>query len=72
MKFPNLKAEMARSSINCSDIAKCTNKEERTVRNWLSGKTEPTLLDVKNIRDTLFKGLTLDYLFADEALAPTV
>lgn len=60
----NLEAEMARKSITNADIAKAIAKDERTVRNKTSGKSQFTFPEVVKIRDTFWPELTLEYLFA--------
>lgn len=62
MNYPNLKAEMARNGITVDDIATEMGVSRRTASNWLNGSTikHSTVLQ---IRDSLFPGLSVEYLF---------
>ncbi|AJA42496.1 XRE family transcriptional regulator (endogenous virus) [Clostridium phage phiCT453A] len=62
--FPNLKAEMARSGIRVNDISKMLGVSEKTARNYLSGRTKISWLDVLTIQAKLFPDLKVGYLFA--------
>lgn len=64
--FPNLRAEMARNGINATDIARVIRKTDKSVRNKLNGMGEFSLDEVVNIRNTLFPGIALDFLFKRE------
>lgn len=68
--YRNLLAEMARKSLSKRDIAKTLNREGRTVRNRFSGKAPFTIPEAFAIRDALFPGVSLEYLFEDYAPAP--
>lgn len=62
----NLLAEMARSGIRVQDIQNLLGCTERTVRNKMDGKTEFSVNEALKIRNALFPGLRVEYLFADE------
>ena len=62
--FPNLKAEMARHEIKVKDISKILCVSEKTIRNYLNGKTKISWLDVLKIQNSLFPDLKVSYLFA--------
>lgn len=61
----NLKAEMARYGIGQSDVQLVLGCSEKTIRNKLSGETQFSFPEARMIRDALFPGLKLEYLFAD-------
>ena len=69
MTFPNLKAEMTRHGITVSELAAVWNTTERTVTNRLNGTTEITFAQCRAARDSLFPGMTIDYLFNTEPIA---
>lgn len=60
----NLRAEMARHSITSSDIAKIIGRSERNVRDKLNGEFQFSIEEAKIIKDQLFPGCSLEYLFA--------
>ena len=62
----NLLAEMARSGIRVQDIQNLLGCTERTVRNKMDGKTEFSVNEAFKIRNALFPGLRIEYLFADK------
>ena len=59
----NLKAEMARNEITAKDIHKVIGKSEKTARAKIEGETPLSLPEAFAIRDQLFPGLSLEYLF---------
>lgn len=61
--FPNIRAEMARSNLLISSMAKKLKLNERTLGNKLSGKTEFTWSEVNRIRTLFFPTCSLEYLF---------
>lgn len=61
--FPNLRAEMTRNGIKVEDIASVLGISEKTARNYLSGRTKISWLDVLAIKEELFPELELEYLF---------
>lgn len=64
MMFRNLRAEMARAgNIDGKTIAKRIGITDRAFYNKMSGRTEFKRKEMQSIRDTFFKGMTLDYLF---------
>ena len=62
----NLLAEMARSGIRVQDIQNLLGCTDRTVRNKMDGKTKFSVNEALKIRNALFPGLRVEYLFADE------
>ncbi len=63
--YKNLEAEMTRNGISKTLLAKKLNLSQKGLYLKLSGETDFTLTEIKKIRN-LFKGLTLEYLFASE------
>ena len=64
----NLIAEMSRSGVRTSDIMSVLNIAERTAQYKVSGKSQFTVCEAFRVRDALFPGLRLEYLFCpDEA-----
>lgn len=66
MEYLNLKAEMARYSVSTSDISASLGISEKSVRNKISGISEFTWSQAKQIQQRFFKGFNKDYLFARE------
>jgi plasmid maintenance system antidote protein VapI len=62
--YKNLAAEMARYDITTKMIADCLGVNERTVRNYLSGRTQISWPDVIKIKNEFFPDLEISYLFA--------
>lgn len=60
----NLCAEMVRFGVGVSDLQRILNCTDRTVRNKLSGVTEFSVNEAFAIRDSLFPGLRIEYLFS--------
>ena len=63
MVYPNLKAEMARQGYTGSDIAKALGIHVSGAYLLLSGKRSLPIRKAMQIRNELFPGMTLDYLF---------
>ena len=63
----NLKAEMARSGIKNSDIAKAIAVNERSIRNKIMGATQFTFKETRKIRDTFFPNMSFEYLFEEDS-----
>lgn len=63
----NLKAEMARKSLTNEDVRKVIGKTAKTVQEKVKGKAPMTFQEAIAIRDTLFPGMELEYLFAQTA-----
>lgn len=66
IKFPNLRAEMARRNISIQDIAKGIKTGRDTAGAKLSGKRPIHLDEAVKITDTFFPGEDVRYLFALE------
>lgn len=62
--FPNLKAEMARHNIKNDKLCEILGVSEKTVRNYLNGKTQISWFNVLKIQKTLFPDCKLSYLFS--------
>ena len=65
MKYPNLRAEMARRGIKVGDVAKTLNLSYSATYNKISGRTDFTLAELLIIKRRFFPDKTLDYLFDD-------
>lgn len=61
--FKNLQKEMKEQHISNRDIARAIGKDERSISNKLSGRTDFTRIEMFTIRDTFFPEMTLEYLF---------
>lgn len=59
----NLEAEMKRSGVTRTDIAKCIKCSYRTVHSRLNGESQWIYDECVTIRDTFFPDMTLGYLF---------
>lgn len=59
----NIEKEMPRYNVTYFDIQKVIECTEKTVRNKLNGVTDFTYGEVSKIRNELFPGMTLEYLF---------
>lgn len=60
----NLKAEMERYGVSTSDIHRLIGKTERSVRDKINGRATFTLTEAIKVRDTYFRGMSMDYLFS--------
>lgn len=60
----NLSAEMARFGVTNSDIQAILDCSRRTVANKLNNATEFSVSEAIKIRDALFSGHRIEYLFA--------
>lgn len=63
MVYPNLAAEMARVGVTKENIAEVLGIHVSGVYLMLDGKRKFPITRAKKVRDALFPGLTLDYLF---------
>lgn len=59
----NLIAEMARKDISYKDLAMIIDRDEKSVSNKISCKTEFTRKEMMMIKKDAFPECTLDYLF---------
>lgn len=59
----NIEKLLPQWNVTLYDIQNLLKCSERTVRNKLSGTTDFTYSEVKSIRDNLFPGMSIDYLF---------
>jgi hypothetical protein len=64
--YANLKAEMARRNIEIPVLMRITGKSRAAVSNYLNGRGSFSVTEAIQIRDELFPGLTIDYLFSRE------
>ncbi len=60
----NLSAEMARFGVSNTDIQTILCCSSKTVTNKLNDSTEFSISEAIKLRDALFPGLRLEYLFA--------
>ena len=67
MIYPNLEAELRRSGISKKEMSERLGIPYSTLFQKLSGKRKTRLRDALKIRDTLFPGMKIDYLFDMEA-----
>ena len=63
MKYPNLRAEMARRGMKQKDLATLLGVTEATASRWLTGSRSMKLEEAKTIANELNE--RMDYLFAD-------
>lgn len=66
IKYPNLRAEMARKNVTIQDIAKAIGTGRDTAGAKLSGKRPLHLDEALTIADALFPGENIKHLFAEE------
>lgn len=65
MKYPNLRAEMARADVGVDGLAMATGLSMSSVYRRLDGGGF-SFDEAERIRDTLFPAHTVDYLFGAE------
>ena len=65
----NLRAEMTRHGVTAGDLARATGRTDRCIRDKISQKRDFTFSEALTIRETLFPGLALEYLFASDGAA---
>ena len=64
LKYPNLEAEMKRSGVTCSEMAKQIQVSRGTLSAWMNGTNSAfPIIKAKQVRDQFFEGMSLDYLF---------
>lgn len=61
----NLCAEMTRYGVSNNDIQTVLGCSLKTVQNKVSGATKFSVAEAMKIRDQLFPGLRIEYLFAN-------
>ena len=66
----NLAAEMARFGVSNAAIQGVLHCSLKTVVNKVGGVTEFTVSEAMKIRDELFPGLRIEYLFSSDADTP--
>ena len=66
--YPNLRAEMARKEINQNELADAVGITPATMSLKLSGKAKLTLDEAFAIKECVRSRLSLDALFATEAV----
>ena len=59
----NLKAEMQRNGLTVWDIVETIGCSEKTARNKINGETDFTSPEAEKVRNRLFPGLRMEYLF---------
>lgn len=62
----NIENMMPKFNVTYFDIQQVLNCTEKTVRNKLNGVTDFTYSEVKRLRDELFPGMDIEYLFDDK------
>lgn len=65
-----IEREMKKFNVTLYDIQDVLRCSEKTVRNKMNGVTDFTYSEVRKIRDTLFPGMEIDYLFEFECKQP--
>ena len=68
IKYPNLEAEIVRSNLSYRIINLAINKEDGYIQDILNGKKDIDLNTALNLRKSLFKNLTMEYLFDNKAI----
>lgn len=61
MKYPNVKAEMARSGLTAYELAEKVGVTPTTMSLWLNDKAEPTIRNAIKVAEVL--GRDVEYLF---------
>ena len=61
MKYPNVKAEMARSGLTAYELAERVGVSPTTMSLWLNGKAEPSIRNAIKVAEVL--GRDVEYLF---------
>lgn len=59
----NLKAEMQRNGLTVRDIMVTIGCSEKTARNKINGETDFTYPEAEKVRNSLFPGMRMEYLF---------
>lgn len=67
VRFPNLKAEMARNGVSGADISSKIGVSQKSFSNKLIGKTEFTRSEMIAIQSVFEQGFTIEYLFETPA-----
>jgi len=62
----NLIAEMARNGIKTTDLKDVIGVSNRTAQYKISGNSQFTVEEAFKIRDALFPGLRIEYLFQQD------
>jgi hypothetical protein len=65
--YKNLEAELARSGIKKKDVAELLDVRLATIYDKMNGKYPFTFCEAQNIRDKMFPGMKLEYLFKEFA-----
>lgn len=59
----NLKAEMQRNGLTVRDIMRTIGCSEKTARNKINCETDFTYPEAEEVRNRLFPGMRMEYLF---------
>lgn len=62
----NLKAEMARSGVSTEMIMEVLGKSDKTTRDKINERSSIYLHEAWKIRDALFPGMSIEYLFQSD------
>ena len=60
----NLKAEMARNNVTVDMVMHSIGRSDKTTRDKINGKSGFLLSEAVKVRDELFPGMDIEYLFA--------
>jgi len=63
----NLIAEMARFGVTSADVSAAINCTEKTVQNKIAGRSQFSVREALEIRDTFFPNMKIEYLFSQSA-----
>lgn len=70
MRYPNLAAEMARRGVTQDDISRVIGKNRATVSGWVTGnRGDFSVESAMKMRDELFPGLNIEYLFGTDQMS---
>lgn len=67
--YENLKAGLAARGMGVADIQRVISRTHRSAKDKLEGRAMFTLSEAINIRDALFPGESLDFLFVQPYMA---
>ena len=59
----NMKAEMIRNHVTAKMVMEVIGKSDKTTRSKINGKSPLHFNEAIKIRDTLFPGMDIEYLF---------
>lgn len=68
----NMKAEMVRNGITTEMVMDVLHRSEKTTRDKINGRSDFSFDEAVRVRDALFPGLALEYLFSNNPGADQV